>query len=186
VRSLLELVDSALPGGVPPGRVKLLQQAGLLDACRSGVATPSGFVDACSLAIRALVATDAELEAAGGGVAGCKALANPAGVRAGLSGGAEVTARAQTALGAACRASLDQKPTTAAEDTAALRALSEGSGSSASSGGLGATGTALTTACFSADMPMSRQRLALEYRLAKKQVLSRCASSCDANAAMAV
>jgi hypothetical protein len=33
---------------------------------------------------------------------------------------------------------------------------------------------------------MSRQRLALEYRLAKKQVLSRCASSCDANAAMAV
>lgn len=182
VRSLLELVDGALPGGVPAGRLKLLQQAGLLEQCRNGVATPDGFVDASGLAVRALVATEAELQAAGGGVPGCLALANGAGVRAGVgSGGAAVTARAQAALGAACRARLAQNPTTAAQDAAALKAL--GGGGKA---GFGAAGAALAAAGLPADMPLSRQRLALEYRVVKKQVLQRCASACDANAAMAL
>ena len=62
----MELIDECLPGGVPSGRVKQLQDAGLLDLVRTGVVTANGFTEATSRAVRAVVATDEQLHEAGG------------------------------------------------------------------------------------------------------------------------
>ena len=63
---LLELIDECLPGGVPSGRVKQLQDAGLLDLVKTGVVTANGFSETTSRASRAVVATEEQLREAGG------------------------------------------------------------------------------------------------------------------------
>ena len=151
IRGLLGLVDDSL---VPRGRLKLLQDARLLEFVKNGVATQEGFVDQTALAARALVATEAELASCGGGVAGAKALANPAGVAAGLSGGAALDRRVSACLAQACTAELARLPTTLEGD-------------------LGAAALG--------NPPLSeRERLALEFRIGKKRVLQRCASALEA------
>ena len=170
VRGLLELVDAALPGGVAPGRLALLKEAGLLDAVRTGTATPSGFVDATRRAVRALVATDDEVVKAGGGAAGCAALANAAGMKAGLTGSSELDARLDAALATACEIELEKLPSTFSEDLARLRASSqseklEKTGNNRQNSGGG----------FASNSELyPRTKLALQFRLEKKRVLRSC------------
>mmetsp|Transcript_67204 Transcript_67204/g.151965 ORF Transcript_67204/g.151965 Transcript_67204/m.151965 type:complete len:184 (-) Transcript_67204:3-554(-) len=115
ILGLLELIDEALDGGVAPGRVKLMKDAAILDDVRDGVATAGGFVDATARAARALVATDQELAKAGGvSAAGCAALANRAGIAAGLSGSSDLDKRASKALARACKLELDRLSTSSA------------------------------------------------------------------------
>jgi hypothetical protein len=159
IRSLLELVDAALPGGVPHGRLAQLKTAGLLDAVRTGTATPTGFVDATRYAVRALVATDEEVKRAGGGAIGCSALANAAGSKAGLTGGQDLDARVDSVLATACMLELEALPSSFGADFAALKASQE--------------------AWEKKKKVSERFELALPFRLEKKRVLKSCRVSCS-------
>jgi len=154
VRGMLELLDEAL---VPPGRLQLLQDANLLDFVRTGVATQGGFVDQTTQAVRALVATEKEVRESGG----VAALANAAGIAAGLTGSQALDRRVSACLSAMCKAELSRLPTTLKEDVAALENGSK---------------KAATTWKATSE----RERLALQYRIGKKRVLQRCASALQA------
>ena len=56
-----------MPDGIPEGRLKQLQLAGLVDSIRNGTATANGFVDETVRAVRVVAATDTELASMGPG-----------------------------------------------------------------------------------------------------------------------
>ena len=124
------------------------------------------------------MATDDEFRAAGGAAA----LANPAGARAGLVGGADLDRRVTACLAAAAAAELERLPTTLAEDAALLKALNAkalnaqaGGGPQGAGKGAGFVGPSDPDLARVAKP--SRQRLALEFRIGKKLVLQRCAAA---------
>ncbi len=165
IRHLLENIDTVLPGGIPAGRVTLLEDANLLSEVRVGTATADGFVDATRLAVRALVATEDEILKAGGGSLGCAALANGPGDKARLTGSNALDDRVDATLADVCALELESFPTSFQDDIAILKRSNENPVT---------TKIKLESSSSISDRLSWRAKSALRFRIEKKRVLKNC------------